>query len=129
MGHTLPVMVELPSDALTTRTPGESLHRVRVIAAIHAMAEWLAENPDVPIPSHIDFSAHFHGNDYDAQVKRVVDVAAAHDGEVSTQSGDTVRAEIAPVDADGAHVRYILFGSLPPVDLDGILAAAMGQRR
>lgn len=47
---TLPVTIDLPSDSLDRRTPGAALARVEAIAAIHALAEHLAEHPEIPVP-------------------------------------------------------------------------------
>jgi hypothetical protein len=38
-------------------------HRAQVVAAIHAYAEWLAQNPDVPLPDSLEATRYNSGSE------------------------------------------------------------------
>lgn len=40
-------------ETLPQREPGAAAARLRAIAAIHALAEWFVEHPDVPAPEDV----------------------------------------------------------------------------
>lgn len=54
--------------------------RALTIAAIHAYAEWLAANPDVPVPDGIDGHCYQHGVAPEASVAAAAAVSDAHNG-------------------------------------------------
>lgn len=49
-----------PSSDAKSPASIEAERRLQVIAALHAYADWLAANPDVPAPNSIDGNAHAH---------------------------------------------------------------------
>ncbi len=82
---------ELASDALDQRIPGKAGDRVRAIAAIHAIAEFFAEHPEIPVPNAITLGAHHSGMSRE-QVRRW---AAMNDAKLR----ECDRTESAYVDA------------------------------
>ncbi len=84
--------------------------RLRAIAAIHAFAEWLTNNPDVPCPTEI--AAHAHAT----HVQEVHDFAAARCLEVQAPTDTTRPTRWANIQtasrfAQGINIRYIRIGS------------------
>lgn len=60
----------------------EMAKRTRAIAAIHGLAHWLAEHPEVPVPT--DAVIYAHG----ATATEVSDFAASHEVPVERSSSD-----------------------------------------
>jgi hypothetical protein len=70
IGSTHPSILDDPTRvgaALPQRDPGAAGQRLRAIAAIHALADWYVEHPDVPAPSSVTAYSY---------VRSVGDVAA-----------------------------------------------------
>lgn len=61
----------------TTRDPG----RARGIAAIHAFAEWLAQHPDVPMPTDIKAVCHPDPRDTGEALEHARHMIAQHGAE------------------------------------------------
>jgi hypothetical protein len=90
--------------------PIEAETRLQAIASIRAYADWLAANPAVPVPHHLQGTVHPGGGKLD----RPTSIALAehliehHNG--SRQSGGTSRWSSAKVDTGGpVNVTHTIF--------------------
>jgi len=92
---------------LAQRHPGRAL----VIAAIHSYAQWLADNPDVPVPTQLSGSVHPTGAPGDAR-QAALDFHANHGG--SKLSGGNSAWVDFQVSDSPLPVRHVVFADDRP---------------
>ena len=96
---------------MTQPTSTTDADRLRAVAAIHAFADWLKDNHDIPVPTQM--VAHAHAD----HVQEVYDFADAHYLEVRSPSTDTasttrwVNIQAATRLTHGIDIRYSRIGS------------------
>lgn len=95
-----------------TQADRQKSHRMHVIAAVHAMAQWLADHPDAPVPHTVQMIARpMTGVDTDAS--RVDSLDRFAEGHGAHRYGLEHRYEYAKVhlgteDSHGAECTYTL---------------------
>lgn len=93
---------------------GAAQRTAAAIAALRALAEWLAAHPDVPAPLSITAHAHLH-DDLGTALDRIAVFTALHGG-TRKQHGATLWAEMALPGTGPAEVTYRILTSLPGGD-------------
>lgn len=85
--------------------------RARAVAGIHALADWLAEHEDAPVPAFVTAYARIsdpHG-DQDTRAKAVVEWAHANDARLTETTADlTARVALIDTGYRGLRVGYNL---------------------
>ena len=102
-------MTAIQTPVLPVRDPGRALK----IAALHALAEWFAEHPDVAMPTQIQLNHHIGFDDEpDAGLRgaAVRQFAARHD--VHYQQEGTMFWADLPLHVPGFDACYAMLTSL-----------------
>jgi len=89
--------------------------RARGIAAIHAYAQWLADNPDVPMPTHVTGSSHPDNvrSGYAERAALVRVFAAAYDGS-KQRGGRSAWSTVVVKRAPGIMIDHTVFACEQP---------------
>jgi hypothetical protein len=91
---------------LPQREPGAAGRRLRVIAAIHALADHLAAHPDVPTPSYITAGCHL-------KTREEVAAVAADLGCKLYADGSQMHLELAPAEGRDLATTIIVSAAGP----------------
>lgn len=93
-------------ETLPQREPGAAGRRLRVIAAIHALADHLAAHPDVPTPSYITAGCQL-------KTREEVAAAAADLGCKLYADGSQMHLELAPAEGRDLATTIIVSAAGP----------------
>jgi hypothetical protein len=88
--------------------------RARKIAAIHAYAQWLADNPDVPMPTHVHGTTHQERTVSEAESLEVVERFARHTDARKLASGGSRWAVAEFMDVPGLRIDHTVFVNTDP---------------
>ncbi len=95
-----------------TASDREVANRVRAIAAIHALAQWLTDNPDAPIPWSIEVNADPRTAPAAVDQERIdaLDAFADAHGAERTKHGPHHFAllKLARIPTHGVEINYIM---------------------
>jgi hypothetical protein len=85
------------------------------IAAIHALADWYAQNPDQPMPVHITASTYTYAH-HGPEVERVMAVLdfATRAGVDAEETWESVKARFHLFDQDGMNIYITMSATLEP---------------
>jgi hypothetical protein len=87
-------------DTLHVSTP-----RARVIAAIHAYADWLAEHPEIPVPHSVNATAYFDGGP-----TALAAWSAANDFTVYPKMPNISTLTVIDYDAHTVRIAHSMYG-------------------
>lgn len=83
--------------------------RSRLIAALHALINWIIEHPDVPVPHSVELYHHPLVAGGCLTKVDLIDLAATLGGEVGSNGSTTwMRAQLLAAES-GARVDYVAF--------------------
>jgi hypothetical protein len=84
-------------------------NRSRLIAALHALINWLIEHPDIPVPGNVRLTYFPLMDGGKLTETDLIDLAHALDGEVGAERGaHWMRSRVLPRES-GALVEYVAF--------------------
>lgn len=102
-----PLVAELQAERYGM--PIIDANRSRLIAALHALINWIIEHPDVPVPHTVRLSYHPVAEGGQLSKVDLIDLARALDGEVDTREGTTWMRAVLLARDSGALVDYVAF--------------------